>query len=325
MDVENNKENREEQEQGARETGTSNAVDRAKDTLAAANGISAASLHVLPAHSWWLELNSESVIDNVNYYHLIASGGALNGTTYVVPGTTTVATFRHKATNVTKDDLVALDCILITFKREFEQLSKDSFKKRAVDTAVEAGMISKGDTFNDLLRKLTKYTKEEVAELRDKIDDLCTVERDFSREVFASWASQHNLNVQITDCCYGFKNGDKYLLQKPHRNWSGHAGYHYVQEAAGQVVKKLRHQTMSGAAARAVNKRVKGSRNRPPHTPVLIDITKGDPIVIKQERNPLKVSSQEKQVTEIAKIHSLSPEVVSSVVAVLHGKYGLFY
>jgi len=285
-------------------------------------------LPVCPAHAWYLKLNSASdVYGNINNYHTIAGSGAFNGRTINVEGSTYGA-FQHSA-NPAQKDLDDLGKLLDQMKNDYVQFSKDSFEKRGVELAVEAKILNKGDGFDDLLKKFKKYTKAEIADQQHVFDEILLIERKFTREVFANWAKRENLNVKITDPFFGSKNK---RLTQPQKGYSGHSGYYFVQEAAGQVVKKVKDQTKAGAR-RMVNMRVRPSKGgivegatvkRPPHTSVLVDLVdeKSPAVVIKIEADQVKQSSQAKIAKQIIKKFSLSTDVESALKELVEGTYG---
>jgi len=267
------------------------------------------------------------VYGNINNYHTIAGSGAFNGRTINVEGSTYGA-FQHSA-NPAQKDLDDLGKLLDQMKNDYVQFSKDSFEKRGVELAVEAKILNKGDGFDDLLKKFKKYTKAEIADQQHVFDEILLIERKFTREVFANWAKRENLNVKITDPFFGSKNK---RLTQPQKGYSGHSGYYFVQEAAGQVVKKVKDQTKAGAR-RMVNMRVRPSKGgivegatvkRPPHTSVLVDLVdeKSPAVVIKIEADQVKQSSQAKIAKQIIKKFSLSTDVESALKELVEGTYG---
>lgn len=76
------------------------------------------------------------------------------------------------------DDVVALAPILMDMKGEYEQYVKDCFKVQATNKAIRYNIIFKGGNFHDLIKVLSKFTKEQIAEYTDQIDLICSVSRD---------------------------------------------------------------------------------------------------------------------------------------------------
>jgi hypothetical protein len=292
------------------------------------NGVKAPQA-VCPAFAWWLRLDTTNAYDNIKHYHAIAKGGAFNGRTYGTSNGTRV-TFQYKEDDVQPDDVVALATILNDMKGEYEQYSKDCFKLEATEKAIGYGIIPKGGTFQDIITALSTFTKEQIAQYKEAIDSISTVSRESVRQSFAAWADSRNLLVLITDKYFGIVHNEEVKLKKPHHNWSGHSGYHYAQEAAGQVVKLLRKASANGVSKRTVNKRVRlndgseGGRDkkrakRSPCPPVLIDLTTNDDNVdaVVRQSQKTKTVSQSAAIKRVGKAFAVSPELLQALVAAL--------
>lgn len=295
----------------------------------------AVSLPVLPAHSWWLRVDfAQDTYKNIKNYHTIAKNGALNGRSYNVESVPGI--FQHHSDDVAEQDLLAVAAVLLDLKKDYEQYSKDAYKRECIKYAAKIGIIKKNDGFEELLEKLGRLTKADVLEKQYQIDQMCSITRDFVRKTFGQFENNVGLNVQITDKFFGvLSNGEEIKLKKPHKNWSGHSGYTYSQEAMGQVVKEIKNAMANGVAKMTVNKRVKraaddgneNSNKRARHLPVIVDLTGEASIVVKQappRLGNISNSLQTTQVHDIVKKYALSSNVENDMLAVIHGTYGAY-
>jgi len=295
---------------------------------------------VLPASTWYRKLDSaEDHLTNVNNYRAIAKFGGLDGKGYSVGGVAGV--FHYREDDVSAHDLAALATIVLHLKKDLQQYSKDKFKQQCLQDAVSYKILTKKvDDFEELLKELGTLTKEEVISKMHQINAMCTVTGDFVRKAFCEFEQEHTINVQITDEYYGYRACKEHRLTRPQKNWSGHSGYFIMQESAGEVVKEVRSAMASGSAKTTVNRRVKRAievgndtssnkqKKRPPHTPVILDLTgEYDPIVVQQTIRPAvtRNPTQTMQLNEIAKKFSLSPMLKETFFTVINGTYGAYF